>query len=34
MIGIQTSIPARPIAYQTLTLVNLSNSENKKTIPK
>ena len=34
MIGIQTAILTRPIAYQTLTLVNLFNSENKKAIPK
>ena len=34
LIGIQTAILTRPIAYQTLTLVNLFNSENKKTIPK
>ena len=34
MIGIQTALSSRPIAYQTLTLVNLFNTENKKAIPK
>jgi hypothetical protein len=33
LIGIQTAIPTRPIAYQTLTLVNLFDAGNKKAIP-